>query len=149
MSSSLGFDGSPIVRDSLVLVAGWALGILSSPITDMIRRRSAKLRMTRVIVTELRSLQDALAMVVLQVSRRRGELRRSLLEALLTTLKSSGHVLAEGRAMRTIDGLLELAEDAQSASQAGDTAPIPRTLSLRMSGLPFIHGLPVGALDRS
>jgi hypothetical protein len=64
---------------------------------------------------------------------------RPLLEALLTTLKSSGHVIAEGRAMRTINGLLELGEDALSASQVGDSATIPRTLSLKVYGLPFVE----------
>jgi hypothetical protein len=139
VSSTLGFGAGDIVRDSIVLVVGWALGILSSPITDMIRRRSAKVRMTRVIVTELRSLQDTLALVVLQVSKRRGALTRPLLEALLTTLKSSGHGHAEGRTMRTIEGLLELAEDASSTTQVGDTANIPRTLSLKVHGLPFVE----------
>jgi hypothetical protein len=122
-----------------MLIAGWALGILSSPTTDMIRRRSAKHRLTRVILTELRSLQDTLALVVIQVSRRRGALTRPLLEALLTTLKSSGHAITEGRAMRTIDGLLELDEDNLTAGQPLDLSNNPRALSLKVYALPTVE----------
>src|SRR6185369_1857640 len=67
-----------IYASFLVLLVGWGLGILSSPITDAIRRRSVKQRMTRAVATELQSLQDALASVVIQVSRRRGVLTHSL-----------------------------------------------------------------------
>ncbi len=143
MSGILGPSGAlelgALLRDTLLLLVGWALGILSAPITDTIRRRSAKLRLTRVLVTELRSLQDALAGVVIQVSRRRGALTRALLEALLTTLKSSGQVVAEGRAMRTIQGLLEMGDQALAVGPAPDPAPDRRLLALKTDGLPFLE----------
>ena len=113
------------LRDSIMLIAGWALGILSSPTTDMIRRRSAKHRLTRVILTELRSLQDTLALVVIQVSRRRGALTRPLLEALLTTLKSSDMPSPRVGPCGTIDGLLELDEDNLTAGQPLDLLEQP------------------------
>jgi 2-hydroxychromene-2-carboxylate isomerase len=78
-------------------------------------------------------------MVVLQVSRRRGALTRSLLEALLTTLKSSGHAITESRAMRAIDALLELDEDALTAAQAPDVSHTPRAPSLKVYGLPTVE----------
>src|SRR5439155_25453013 len=115
VNGTLGLSGiapppGALYRDLAVLFVGWALGILSSPITDAIRRRSAKQRLTRAVTTELRSLQDTLASVVIQVAKRHRVLTRSLLEALMSTLKSSGHVIAEGRALRIIGGLLELDE---------------------------------------
>ena len=126
-------------RDTAVLLIGWALGILSSPVTDAIRRRSAKQRLTRSVSTELRSLQDTLASVVLQVAKRRHVLTRSLLEALMSTLKSSGQVVADGRALRTIAGLLELDERAWVASQASDHLQGAGILSLKVYGLPFLE----------
>jgi hypothetical protein len=127
-------------RDTAVLLIGWALGILSSPVTDAIRRRSAKQRLTRSVATELRSLQDTLASVVIQVAKRRHVLTRSLLEALMSTLKSSGQVAADGRALRTIAGLLELDERAWVASQASEHIPGGAgILSLKVYGLPFLE----------
>ena len=82
----------PFARDTAVLFIGWALGILSSPVTDAIRRRSAKQRLTRSVSTELRSLQDTLASVVIQVAKRRHVLTRSLVEALMSKLKASGQI---------------------------------------------------------
>ena len=142
---TLGLNGAPsvsdsIVRDVAVLFIGWALGILSSPITDAIRRRSAKQRLTRAVKTELRTLQDALAGVIIQVAKRRHVLTRSLLEALMSTLKASGHVVGDGRALRAITTFLEMDEHALAASQAPDPAQSPRTvLSLKVYGLPFLE----------
>ena len=130
----------PVVRDLAVLFIGWALGILSSPITDAIRRRSAKQRLTRTVKTELRTLQDALAGVVIQVAKRRHVLTRSLLEALMSTLRASGHVVGDGRALRAIETFLEMDEHALAASQAPDPSHTPRTiLSLKVYGLPFLE----------
>jgi len=132
-----GVVASPLL-DTMMLLLGSALGIVSSPITDAIRRHSAKLRLTRVIVTELRSLQDTLAIVVIQVSRHRGELTHTLLEALLSTLKSSGQSAAEGKAMRTIDALLELDENLLTPSVARGRGG-PRSLSIEGHELPFLE----------
>src|SRR5439155_11763367 len=63
-----------ILRDLALLLVGWVLGIVASPVTDAIRRRSAKQRLTRALRTELRSLQDTLAWAVVQIDRRRGVL---------------------------------------------------------------------------
>jgi hypothetical protein len=129
-----------LLPDAAVLVMGWALGILSSPITDAIRRQTAKRRLTRAVKTELRSLQDALASVVVQVAKRRHVLTRSLLEALMSTLKSSGHAAGDGRASRTIASLLEMDEHALAASQAREMEPHPRpVLWLKVYGLPFLE----------
>jgi hypothetical protein len=139
------FDGSPatpgpFARDTAVLFIGWALGILSSPVTDAIRRRSAKHRLSRSVATELRSLQDTLASVVIQVAKRRHVLNRSLLEALLSTLNASRQVLADGRALRMITGLLEVDERAWIAGQASDPGQgAPGILSLKVYGLPFLE----------
>ena len=119
-----------------MLFVGWALGILSSPITDAIRRWSIKKRITRAIRTELQALQDALAVVVLQIARHRGELSYSLVEAIMSTLKTSGQSTAAGRALKLIDDLL--------LTDIGTTPPpvdpaAPRTpLSLRVPGVPFL-----------
>ena len=130
----------PFARDTAVLFIGWALGILSSPVTDAIRRRSAKQRLTRSVSTELRSLQDTLASVVIQVAKRRHVLTRSLVEALMSTLKASGQIAADGRALRTIAGLLELDERTWVANQASDHLPdAPGILSLKVYGLPFLE----------
>lgn len=127
-----------IYRDLALLLVGWGLGILSSPITDLIRRRTAKQRLTRALRTELRSLQDSLACVVLQITRRRGTLTRPLLEALMSTLKASGLVASQGRAIKTIEGLLEM-DESPLTGQAPDVAPSPRApLALRVYGVPFL-----------
>jgi len=127
-----------ILRDLVLLLVGWGLGILSSPITDLIRRRTAKQRLTRALRTELRSLQDSLACVVIQITRRRGTLTRPLLEALMSTLKTSGLVASQGRAIKTIEGLLE--DDAPlTAGHAPESASHPRApLTLRVYGIPFL-----------
>jgi len=127
-----------ILRDLVLLLVGWGLGILSSPITDLIRRRTAKQRLTRALRTELRSLQDSLACVVIQITRRRGTLTRPLLEALMSTLKTSGLVASQGRAIKTIEGLLE--DDAPlTAGHAPEAASHPRApLTLRVYGIPFL-----------
>jgi hypothetical protein len=123
-----------------LLFVGWALGILSSPITDAIRRRSAKLRLTRALRTELQSLQDTLACVVIQIARRRSVLARSLLEALMSTLRSSGQVVDHGRALKSIVGLLQLDDLALTTQQAPDPSPPPRVpLSLKVYGVPFLN----------
>lgn len=126
-----------LYQDATVLLLGWALGILSSPITDAIRRRSAKQRLTRAVRTELVSLQDALASVVVQGARRHHVLTHSLLEALMTTLRSSGHEAASGKTLRAIDGLLELDERALAATEH---ALNPRdVISLKVGGAPFLE----------
>ena len=128
-----------LLRDFALLLTGWALGILSSPITDLIRRRSAKHRLTRALRTELRSLQDSLAVVVIQLARRRAVLTRPLLEALMSTLKTSGHVPGQSRAIKTIEGLLEPDMLSSTSAQAQDAAPDPRApLALRVYGVPFL-----------
>jgi len=128
-----------ILRDTALLVAGWGLGILSSPITDLIRRRSAKHRLTRALRTELRSLQDALALVIIQVARRRGALTRPLLEALMSTLKTSGHAAGQSRAIKAIEGLVEPDVLSPVMAPAPDPAPDPRApLTLRVYGVPFL-----------
>jgi hypothetical protein len=131
---------SALFTDAAVLLVGWALGILSSPITDAIRRRSAKRRLSRAVSTELRSLQDSLAGVVVLVAKRRHVLTRSLLEALMSTLKSSGHVPGDGRSFKMIGTLLEMDERALAASQARELDPGTRpVLWLKVLGLPFIE----------
>jgi hypothetical protein len=142
-ASSTAWAGLPapdsVLRDAALLVAGWGLGILSSPITDLIRRRSAKHRLTRALRTELRSLQDSLACVVIQLARRRGVLTRPLLEALMSMLKTSGHVADRSRAIRTIEGLLEPDVLPSAAAPALDPAPDPRApLTLGVYGVPFL-----------
>lgn len=129
----------PILPDLALLFVGWALGILSSPITDAIRRRSVKRRITRAVRTELLSLQDTFAMVVVQVSRRRGVLTHSLLGALMSTLTTSGHTVATSKALRVIDDLMNPEE--RPSSEAGQAARRdPRTpLSLRVQGVPFLE----------
>jgi hypothetical protein len=124
--------------DLAVLFVGWALGILSSPITDAIRRWSIKKRITRAIRTELQTLQDALAVVVLQIARHRGELSYSLLEAILSTLRTSGHVTGTGRALKMIDDLLLTDAGTPSATPPADTPPARALLSLRVPGVPFL-----------
>jgi len=141
-----------ILRDVALLLVGWALGILSSPITDALRRQSAKHRLTRALRTELRSLQDTLAWVVIQVDKRRGVLTHSLLEALMGTLQSSGHVPGQGKAIKAIDGLLQLDELAPAGTPPPDPAPASRApLSLRVFGVPFldthIHRLDLYSLE--
>lgn len=119
----------------LVLVVGWGLGILSSPITDAIRRRSVKQRMTRAVATELQSFQDALVSVVIQVARRRGVLTHALLDALQATLESSQRSGGSVKSSRTIDDLLRM-DDAALGAKTHD----PRAyLSLRIQGLPFLE----------
>jgi hypothetical protein len=130
---------SPTVITFVVLLVGWALGILSSPITDAIRRRSVKQRITRAVRTELMSLQDSFAGVVLQISRRRGVLTHSLLDALQTTLISSGHSRGASKSLKLIDDLMGLDEAALAAgrgSQAGGTRAF---LSLKVQGVPFLE----------
>ena len=124
-----------IYASFLVLLVGWGLGILSSPITDAIRRRSVKQRMTRAVATELQSLQDALASVVIQVSRRRGVLTHSLLDALQATLESSLRSGGSAKTLRTIEDLLRIDDAVLATKPAGR-----RTfLSLRIQGLPFLE----------
>jgi hypothetical protein len=130
-----------------MLFVGWALGILSSPITDAIRRWSVKKRITRAVRTELKALQDALAVVVVQIARHRGELSYALLEAVTSTLRTSGHVPGTGRALKLIDDLL--LTDSGTPPAAAPAAPPkppparvpakPRALlPLRVPGVPFI-----------
>lgn len=127
-----------ILRDFVLLLAGWGLGILSSPITDLIRRRSAKHRLTRGLRTELRSLQDSLAWVVIQLARRRGVLTRPLLEALMSTLKTSGQVAGQGRAIKTIEAMLEPDVLSPTTARVPDASLDPRApLALRVYGVPF------------
>src|SRR5262245_45161096 len=95
-----------MTREIMTLIVGWALGIVSAPINDAIRRRSMKKRITRTVRSELSSLQDAFALVVIKVARHRGVLTHSLLEALMSTLRSSGHEPGNGKAFKTIDDLL-------------------------------------------
>ena len=128
-----------IDRDFVLLLIGWVLGIASSPITDAIRRRTVKVRLSRALRTELRSLQDTLAFVVIQLARRRGVLSRSLLEALMSTLQASGQVASHGRALKAIEGLLEADELAQTGGAL--PAPPPHPLAppaLRVNGGSFL-----------
>ncbi|TMQ74070.1 MAG: hypothetical protein E6K81_01470 [Candidatus Eisenbacteria bacterium] len=140
-----------ILRDLALLLVGWVLGIVSSPVTDAIRRRSAKQRLTRALRTELRSLQDTLAWAVVQIDRRRGVLTHSLLEVLMSTLQASGQVPGQGKALKAIEGLLQLDELAPTANLAPDPTPPRAPLSLRVFGVPFldthIHRLDLYALD--
>ena len=131
-----------------MLFVGWALGIFSSPITDAIRRWSVKKRITRAVRTELHTLQDALAVLVLQIARHRGHLNYSLLEALLSTLKTAGHVAGVSKALKLIDDLLLTDVGTQSGNPPGThsatPAPAPEPgparalLSLRVPGVPFL-----------
>ena len=122
----------------LVLVVGWALGILSAPVTDAIRRRSVKQRMTRAVATELQSLQDALVGVVIQVARRRGVLTHSLLDALRVTLETAVRLGGVAKSLRTIDDLLRL-DDAALATAPAQPVSVRTFLSLRVQGLPFLE----------
>ncbi len=130
---------APIVGDLAMLFVGWALGILSSPITDAIRRRSVKQRITRAVRTELRSLQDAFANVVIQVSRRRGVLTRSLLEALMSTMVTSGHTAGTGKTLKVIDDLLDPDGGALGQAPASEPRGARTFLSLRVQGVPFLE----------
>jgi hypothetical protein len=123
----------------LLLVLGWALGILSSPITDAIRRRSVKQRITRAIRTELLSLQDSFADVVIQVSRRRGVLTHAFLDALQTTLISSSQSSDASKTLRLIDDLLRQDEAAFGGGRGSMSAGPGAFLSLRVQGVPFLE----------
>jgi len=130
---------SPTIITFVVLVVGWGLGILSSPITDAIRRRSVKQRITRAVRTELMSLQDSFAAVVIQISHRRGVLTHSLLDALQSTLISSGQSSDTSKALKRIDELMRLDEAALAAGR-GSPADGPRAfLSLKVPGVPFLE----------
>ena len=122
-----------------VLLVGWALGIVSAPVTDAIRRRSVKQRMTRAVATELQSLQDALVGVVIQVARRRGTLTHSLLDALRVTLETALRWGGPANSLETIDELLRQ-DDAALAMVPPTEALGGRTfLSLHVQGLPFLE----------
>jgi hypothetical protein len=121
------------------LFLGWALGILSAPITDSIRRWSVKKRISRAVRTELLSLQDALAVVVIQASRRRGLLTHSLLEALMSTLKTSGHAPDTGKALKLIDDLLYSSGGAPAAAEALETGKARVVPSIKIQGVPFLE----------
>ena len=123
----------------VLLVMGWALGILSSPITDAIRRRSVRQRITRAIGTELRALQDAFAIVVIQVSGRRGALTHSLLEALMSTLMTSGHSIASSKALKVIDERVGSGMGERMTSAAMERGPLPVSLALKVQGVPFLE----------
>ncbi|HEY6866897.1 MAG TPA: hypothetical protein VI792_06550 [Candidatus Eisenbacteria bacterium] len=129
----------PVVMNLALLVLGWALGILSSPITDAIRRHSVKQRITRAIGTELRSLQDAFAVVVIQVSGRRGALTHSLLEALMSTLMTSGHTVATSKALKVIDERVSSGAGERPAPGDTERASRPVLLSLKVQGVPFLE----------
>lgn len=139
-------DPGAISTEFAMLFVGWALGILSSPITDAIRRWSVKKRITRAVRTELHTLQDALAVLVLQIARHRGHLNYSLLEALMSTLKTAGHVTGVSKALKLIDDLLLTDVGTQSVNPPGThpVAPTPEPgparalLSLRVPGVPFL-----------
>jgi hypothetical protein len=122
-----------------LLVLGWALGILSSPITDAIRRRSVKHRITRAIGTELRALQDAFAVVVIQVSGRSGALTHSLLEALMSTLMTSGHTIASSKALKVIDERVRSGASERMKPAATERGPRPVSLALKVPGVPFLE----------
>src|SRR5262245_9495606 len=119
-------------NDFVTLILGWALGILSAPITDAFRRRTVKKRITRTVRSELFSLQDTFALVVVKVARHRGVLTHSLLEALLSTLKTSG---SNGKASKVIDDFLH------GEGGALPSRPLePRgSLSLKIQGVPFLE----------
>jgi len=135
--ASAAFAPRIIDRDLAVLFIGWALGLVSSPITDAIRRHSAKIRLTRALRTELRSMQDALAWVVVHLASRRGVLTRSLLDALLSTLLASGQVAGRAKAVKMIESLTELEE--RGHGQAHDVSTDPRApLPLRVHGVPLL-----------
>src|SRR5262245_55991588 len=85
------------------------------------------------------SLQDAFAGVVIQISRRRGKLTHSLLDALQTTLISSGHTSGASKTLRLIDELMGLTDDVLAAGR-GSPADGPRAfLSLKVQGVPFLE----------
>jgi hypothetical protein len=123
----------------LVLLVGWALGIVSAPVTDAIRRRSVKQRMTRAVAIELQSLQDALVGVVIQVARRRGVLTHSLLDALRVPLETAVRWGGVARSLRTIDDLLRLDDAALAVAPAAEPLGTRAFLSLRVQGLPFLE----------
>ena len=129
----------PFVDDLAMLVIGWALGILSSPITDAIRRRSVKERITRAIRTELRSLQDSFATVVIQVSRRRGDLTHSLLDALMGTLMSSGQLPGGSKSLKLIDDLIDSGANLRTLTRAREAAGDWAYLSVKVQGVPFLE----------
>src|SRR5262249_39740814 len=118
---------------------GWALGILSSPITDAIRRRSVKQRITRAIRTELRSLQDSFATVVIQVSRRRGDLTHSLLDALMSTLMSSGQIPGGSKSLKLIDDLIDSGANLRAPNRPREPAGEWAYLSVKVQGVPFLE----------
>ena len=124
-----------MLNDFVTLIVGWGLGLLSAPITDTMRRRSVKKRITRTVRSELIALQDSFALVVVKVARHRGVLTHSLLEALMSTLKTSGHTLGAGKAFKAIDDLLH---------GEGGMLPSPPleprgSLSLKIQGVPFLE----------
>jgi hypothetical protein len=123
----------------VLLVLGWALGILSAPITDAIRRRSVKQRITRAVRTELLSLQDSFAGLVTQVSRRRGVLTHALLDALQTTLISSSQSSGASKTLKLIDDLLGQDEAALGGGRGSMSAEPTAFLSLRVQGVPFLE----------
>lgn len=129
----------PFVGDLAMLFIGWALGILSSPITDAIRRRSVKERITRAIRTELRSLQDSFATVVIQVSRRRGDLTHSLLDALMATLMSSGQLPGASKSLKLIDDLIDSGVNLRTPTRPREPAGDWAYLSVKVQGVPFLE----------
>jgi hypothetical protein len=132
-------SASSLLDAIVVLLVGWALGIVSAPVTDAIRRRSVKQRMTRAVVTELQSLQDALVGVVIQVARRRGVLTHSLLDALRVPLESAVRWGGTTRSLKIIDDLLRRDDAALATPPVPETLGVRTFLSLRVQGLPFLE----------
>jgi hypothetical protein len=128
-----------LVNAIVVLLVGWALGIVSAPVTDAIRRRSVRQRMTRAVATELQSLQDALVGVVIQVARRRGTLTHSLLEALRVTLETALRWGGQAGSLKTIDELLRQDDAALAIVPPTEMLGGRTFLSLHVQGLPFLE----------
>jgi hypothetical protein len=129
----------PFFRELAGLLVGWALGLLSSPIIDWIRRRSDKPRITRALRTELRHLQDTLALVVIRISERRCSLTRATLEALRSTLVASGQVAGAGMSLTAIEGYLKHDDPTLAAFQARNAAGPSKSPSLKTYGLPYLE----------
>lgn len=121
------------------LVLGWALGLLTSPISEHLRDRWAKPRLLRALRTDLTALLDTIATAAVSIQSRHQALTHGFLRELRALLGTIESQRLYEFSLKTIDGFLEISE-ADLAREFARRAANPRlSASVRTYRLRYVE----------
>lgn len=126
------------MKEALLILAGWLLGILSPFVTEKIRDSQKRVELLRTIRAELDELQHRLVIFTYKLAQHLGTRDRKLLQWVLENLKKYRGILPTEITIDAMEKLSKGTDEQLEALASHMKAPKKMSLGLKTFEIPYI-----------